>query len=315
MVFAVSARCRASSSIRPPRATLTTNAVGFIERELVVRDHAEGLGGARHVDRDEVGTPQQVVEGDELDPELLGASRRDVGVVGDDLDAEGLQALRDERADAAEADDPDGLLVELDARVGRALPGAVGQRRVRGRDVAGERQDVPDGELGGGDDVRRRRVHHHHTGGGRRLDVDVVEADTGTGDDLEVRGRGDRLGIDLGGGTHQHGIRVGEGRQERGPVGAVHVPDLEVGPEGVDRCGREFFGDQDDRLRHSCCFLTRDGWYPTMLSTCAVRYDRARSCRTAAGSARTAAGRATARRPPRRRGRTRRRSRSAAHDA
>lgn len=75
------------------------------------------------MDRDEVAALEELVERDGLDAELLGARGRDVGgVVGDDLDAERLQARGDERADTAEADDADGLLVELDARVGRPLP-------------------------------------------------------------------------------------------------------------------------------------------------------------------------------------------------
>ena len=43
-------------------------------------------------------------------------------------------------------------------------------------------------------------------------------------------------------------LRVGERGEQRGTVGAVDVADLEVGPEGVDGGGREFFGDQHDRL-------------------------------------------------------------------
>ncbi len=80
----------------------------------------------------------------ELHAELLGAGAGDVGVVGDDAHVERLQARGDERADAAEADDADGLLEELGAGVGAALPLALRERRVRGGDAAGEAQDVAD---------------------------------------------------------------------------------------------------------------------------------------------------------------------------
>ena len=60
--------------------------------------------------------------------------------------------------------------------------------------------------------------------------------------------RGDRLGVDLRRRAHEHRVRVGERREQRRPVGAVDVADVEVGPQGVDRGGREFFGDQHDRL-------------------------------------------------------------------
>ena len=45
-------------------------------------------------------------------------------------------------------------------------------------------------------------------------------------------------------------MRLCEGRQQSGPVGAVDVAHVEVGTEGVDRGGRELFGDEHDGLRH-----------------------------------------------------------------
>ena len=68
-------------------------------------------------------------------------------------------------------------------------------------------------------------------GGG---DVDVVEADTGAGDDLEALGGGERLGVDLGRAADQDRVDVGEGGQQLGAVGAVAVADLEVGAERLD---------------------------------------------------------------------------------
>ena len=85
-------------------------------------------------------------------------------------------------------------------------------------------------------------------GGG--LDVDVVEPDTGAGDDLQPRGGRERLLVDLGGRADEDGVDVGEGREQLVAVGAVTVPDLEVRPEGVEGGGREFFGNQDNGLGH-----------------------------------------------------------------
>ena len=59
-----------------------------------------------------------------------------------------------------------------------------------------------------------------------------------------------RLGVDLRRRADQHRVRVGERREQRRTVGAVDVADVEVGTEGIDRGGREFFGDEHDRLRH-----------------------------------------------------------------
>ena len=59
-----------------------------------------------------------------------------------------------------------------------------------------------------------------------------------------------RLGVHLRGGADEHGVDVGEGREQLAAVGAVDLADLEVGPEGVDGCGRELLGDQHDGLGH-----------------------------------------------------------------
>ena len=116
------------------------------------------------------------------------------------------------------------------------------------RDVAGEAQDVPDGQFGGGDDVGGRGVDDHDAGRGGRLDVDVVEADAGAGDDLEVLGGGDGLGVHLGGGADQDRVDVGERGEQLGTVGAVGLADFEVRAEGVDCGGRKFFSDEYDRF-------------------------------------------------------------------
>ena len=47
----------------------------------------------------------------------------------------------------------------------------------------------------------------------------------------------DRLGVDLRRRADEHGVRVGERREQRGPVGAVDAADVEVRSEGVDRGG------------------------------------------------------------------------------
>jgi hypothetical protein len=189
------------------------------------------------VDRDEVTLREQVIEAQERDAELLGARRRDIRVVRHDAHAECLQTSGDEGADAAETDDADGLLEELRARERAALPGAGGQRRVSGGDVTGKAQDVPDRQLGRRDDVGGRRVDDHDPRGRGGLDVDVVESDAGTRDDLEYWSRCDRLGIHLRRRSDQDGVGVGQSRQERGTVGAVDLTDIEVRPQGIDRGG------------------------------------------------------------------------------
>jgi hypothetical protein len=216
--------------------------------QRVVADQADGLGGLREVDRDEVGDLQQFVQRQQLDAHLGGAGGLDVGVVGDDLHAEGRHPLRDQNADPAEADHAEGLLGQLHAGVLAALPLAVLQGEVGGGDVPGGGQDQAAGQLGGGDDVGGRRVHDHHAGLGRGGYVHVVETDAGAGDDLEPAGRGDGLRVDLGGGADEDRVHVRDGGEQRGAVGTVAVADLEVGAERVDGGRRQLFRDENDRL-------------------------------------------------------------------
>jgi hypothetical protein len=66
-------------------------------------------------------------------------------------------------------------------------------------DLAGDGEHHRDGVLGGGDRVAEGRVHHDHAllGGGR--DVDIVDADAGAADHLEVGRRRRAPSGDLGG--------------------------------------------------------------------------------------------------------------------
>ena len=87
-------------------------------------------------------------------------------------------------------------------------------------------------------------------GPGGRLDVDVVQADTGPGDHPEPGRVGQGLGIDLGGAAHDERVGVGQRGEQCGAVRAVHVPDVEVGFEQGDGGRRQFLSDEYDRCRH-----------------------------------------------------------------
>jgi hypothetical protein len=224
--------------------------LGLHLAQRLLADEADGLGRLGQVDGDEVALFEQLVQRHAAHAHLCGPGGRHVGVVGDDVHAECRQPLRDEHADAAEPDDADRLLVQLDARVLAALPLAALECLVGRGDVAGGGQQQADGELRGAGDVGGRRVHDHDTGLRGGLDVDVVEADAGAGDDLQLLGGRDGLGVDLGGRADQDRVDVDDGRQQGRAVGAVDGADLEVGPERVDGGGRELFGDEYDGLGH-----------------------------------------------------------------
>src|SRR5690606_17630043 len=174
----------------------------------------------------------------------------------------------DEGADAAEADHAEGLLEQLGSGERAALPGTAGERRVRGRNVTREADDVAARELGGRDDVRRRSIDDHDAGLGRGLDVDVVATGSGAGDDLEVRRVRDRLFVHLRGGTDQHRARLGQRLEERGTVGTVDRTDIEIGTEGLDRGGGKLLCEKNDGLRQSGSFETALRWNGSACGAC-----------------------------------------------
>ena len=84
---------------------------------------------------------------------------------------------------------PSVLSGELDPAPARALPAALLERRVRLRDVAGQREQEADRVLGGGDDGRLGRVRDDDPAARRGVDVDVVDADAGPADHLQPLAR------------------------------------------------------------------------------------------------------------------------------
>ena len=205
--------------------------------------------------------PQQFVERQQLDAQLRGAGLGHVGVVRDDVRAECGQPLRHQLADAAEADDADGLAEDLGARERRPLPGVITQRGVGGRDLAGRGQQQRQRVLGGAVDVRRRGVDHQHAARGGGVDVDVVQADARAGDDLQLGGRGQHLGVDGGRRAHQQRVGVGHRGQQLLPVGAVDPADFDLVTEGGDGRFGEFVGDQYNGQAHAASLMGCN-WVP-----------------------------------------------------
>ena len=105
--------------------------------------------------------------------------------------------------------------------------------------------------LGGAVDVRGRRVDDQHAARGGRVDVDVVQADTGAGDDLQLGRGGQHLGVDGGRRTHQQGVGLGHRGQQFLPVGAVDPAHLHLVTQGSNGRLGEFVGDQNDGKAHA----------------------------------------------------------------
>ena len=158
--------------------------LGLLQRGGI--DDVAGLVGQRRVQGDEIGAAQQVVELDLLHAQLHRPLRRQERIVGDHLHLQADGAVGDDRADVAAADHAQRLGGELDAQELGLLPLAGLRGAVGLRDLAGERHHQRERVLGGGDGIAEGRVHDDDALGGGGLDVDVVDADAGAADHLEL---------------------------------------------------------------------------------------------------------------------------------
>ena len=219
--------------------------------QRLLADQPGGLRRFRQMHGDEVGPGQQLVERQQFDAELRGARRRHVRVVGHHVRAERGQPLGDQLPDPAQPHHTDGLAVDLGAGERRPLPGAFTQRRVGGRDLPRRGQHQRHRVLGGAVDIRRGRVDHQHAARGGGVDVDVVQADAGAGDDLELGRGGQHLGVHGGRRAHQQRVGLGHGGQQLFSIRAVDPADLYLVAEGGDGGLGEFVGDQYHGKTHA----------------------------------------------------------------
>ena len=177
---------------------------GFSER--FARQDVLGLLRQRNMQRDHIGASEQRIEINFLDAEFHSALFRQERVIGHDFHLEADGALGNAAADIAATDEAERLVGDFEAHIARLRPLA-GLRVVIGRrDLAGGGEHHRDGMLGGRDGVAERRVHDDDALGGGGLDVDIVDADTGPADDLEVGGRRDHVSVRLAGRTHGEAV-------------------------------------------------------------------------------------------------------------
>ena len=181
---------------------------------LLHRDHALRLLRQRHVHRDEIGVLDDLVERRDLDAERFGALFINIGIVGEHIHVEGHRALRHARADAAHADDTECLAAQLDADVLLAVPLALMHRLIGDRDIAGHREHHGHRVLRCRNRVAARGVDDDDALGRRGRDVDVVDADAGAADDLELLGTRDDFRRDLRGRAHDQCVEVRDDLEE-----------------------------------------------------------------------------------------------------
>ena len=161
-------------------------------------------------------------------PSCAARACRDVRVVGDDVGTEGGQPLGYQLPDAAETDDAHGLAEDLGAGECRALPGVLAKRRVGGGDLSRRRKQESQRMLGGAVDVGGRRVDDQDAACGSGIDVDVVQANAGAGDDLELGRGGEDLGVHRGCRAHQQRVGLGHRGEQLLSVGTVDPTHLHL---------------------------------------------------------------------------------------
>lgn len=225
-------------------------------------DEPGGLRRLRQVDSDEVRLGQQLVQSHQPRPELRGLGGGDIRVVGEDLGLKRLEPRSDQLADTPEAHHADRFLIQLHTEVRGALPLPRVRRVVRGRDLTGGGEQQRHSVLRRGVNVRSRRVHHEHAVGSGGLDVDVVQPDSGPSDDLEVRPGRQRLRVHLGCRAHEQRVSLGQGGEQRLPVGPSHPPHLDLIAEGGHSRLGELVGDQHDRRLRISHSHSSHGQYP-----------------------------------------------------
>ena len=157
---------------------------GRLQRICV--DDIARLVGERRVQRDEVGAAKKIVKLDLFDTKIARTLRRQERIVGNHLHAQADAAIGNDRTDVAAADHAERLVGDFDAHEAVLLPLAGLGRRVGLRDLARQREHQRDRVFGRRDRIAERRVHHDDALGGRGRNVDIVDADAGAADHLEM---------------------------------------------------------------------------------------------------------------------------------
>ena len=149
---------------------------------------------------------EEGIQVDLFDTELFEPFFRDVRVITDGLHFHSLHAFGNARTDTADADDADSLVLELDACKSLAVPVAGHERIVGLRDVAGDGHDHGTGVFCGSQRIGGRRIDDDDAPGRCALQVDAVDADTGTADDFQFRSRFDDFFRNVGHGTGDEAV-------------------------------------------------------------------------------------------------------------
>ncbi len=215
-------------------------------RQILAAQNIARLIGQRGMQGDEIGLGQQRIEIGLFDAQFDRTFGGEEGIVGDDLHLQPQRAIGNDRADIARADQAECLAGQLDAHEAVLFPLSGLGRRVGLGQLPGEREHQRDGVFGGGDRIPEWRVHHHHALRGGSGDIDIVDADAGAANDLEVGRRGQDLLRHLGRGADCEAIIFVDPRDKLILGFAGDLVDLD--PAFAEDLGgerRHFVGNQD----------------------------------------------------------------------
>ena len=166
------------------------------------------------MDRHDIRAAHHFFEPDPLDLEPGGRLGGQIGIMHDDLHAEPLGAGHDVPADIARAQNAESSVVELHALELLLFPFAGLHRGGGLGNVPSERNHQRDRVFRGRNVVALGCVDDDHTVFGGGLDVDVVDADAGAAHDPKVLRSGEHIFRDLGVGTDDQPVYVGNQAQQ-----------------------------------------------------------------------------------------------------
>ncbi len=187
---------------------------GLHQRQLLGADEPASLLGQRRVHGDHVGFFQKVGQRHQIDPRLLGALGRQVGIVSDHPHPERTSAPRHLRADAARAGQPERLAVQLDPLEAAALPPPTAHRCIGLGDMPDQRQQQRERMLGRRHHVAAGRVEDDDAAACGVVDVDVVHTHARPPQHLQVRAGLHDLGRHLGAAAHDQRVVRPDDRAE-----------------------------------------------------------------------------------------------------
>ena len=211
----------------------------------VGRQDVAGLVGEGGMQGDDVSPGQQVFQLDLFHADFHGPLGREEGVIGDHLHLQAIGPVGDNAADIAGADQAQGLGVELDTHEAVLLPLAGLGRLIGGGQLAGQGEHHGDGVFSGGDGIAEGGVHDHDPLRSRSRNVDIVHADAGPADDLQIDAGGQDILVSLGGRADGQTVIVADDLQQffLGQAG-LHIGFDAALLEDVDGGGRELVGNE-----------------------------------------------------------------------